>query len=213
MFKNAVIIAGGFGTRMLPLTNYIPKPLVVVNDKPLIQHALDFLNRNDITNVSVTYGHKAPQLLNYVGYKVSSLINTVERDNAYFLYNSVVKYINEPIIVMPCDIIVDIDLNKLYSEYVNLNEPPICIVPIKASKDADYIHTNNNQVVKITRNDESLLCASGIQIINPHKVNKLGNPQNNFYNVWMHMINQKSLYVTNTQPVHWKAYDNLKDII
>lgn len=212
MFKNAVIIAGGFGTRMLPLTDYVPKPLVRVDDKPLIQYTLDLFYKNNIKNVTVTYGHKAPQLVEYVASKAAALVNTIEKDNAYFLYNTVVQYINEPVIVSPCDIIIDIDMIELYKEYISLGEPPICIVPIKANDNADYIHTDKNRVTKITRAEVSGLCASGIQIINPSKVNKLGDQHSNFYDVWTDMINTNNLYITNTQPLYWKAYDNLKDI-
>lgn len=212
MFKNAVIIAGGFGTRMLPLTEYVPKPLVKVENKPLIQYTLDLFYKNNIKNISITYGHKAPQLVEYVADKAAALINTIDQDNAYFLYNTIIQYINEPVIVSPCDIVIDIDMVKLYDEYINMGEPTICIVPIKANDSADYIHTDKNRVTKITRTEISGLCVSGIQIINPSKVNKLGNQHNNFYDVWMDMISTNNLHITNTQPLYWKSYDSLKDI-
>lgn len=43
---NAVIMAGGFGTRMRPLTASIPKPMVPVAGKPLMQHVVELLARH-----------------------------------------------------------------------------------------------------------------------------------------------------------------------
>lgn len=213
MFNNAVIIAGGAGLRMMPLTKYVPKPLIEVEEIPLIQYALDFFKKHKVSNVSVTYGHKAPLLLNYLHDKVATLVNTTNKDNAYFLFNTVIKYIDEPVIICPCDLILDIDLVQLYSEYVSLGQPPLCIVPIPAAKDADYIHTEGGAVTEITRNKPSSICASGIQVLNPHKINTLVSPKDNFYHVWMELISNRALHVTQTQPTKWKAFDNLKNIV
>ena len=46
---NAVIMAGGFGTRLRPLTASIPKPMVPVGDKPLMQHVVEHLARHGFT--------------------------------------------------------------------------------------------------------------------------------------------------------------------
>ncbi len=213
MFKSAVIIAGGFGSRMLPLTKYIPKPLVEVDDKPLIQYALDFFKKHEVSNVSVTYGHKASLLLDYLQDGVDTLINTTNRDNAYFLFNTIVKHINEPIIVCPCDLILELDLNQLYQEYVSMGEPALCIVPMAATADADFIHTSQGVVTEITRSRSSNICASGIQVLNPYKINNLIEPKANFYDVWMDLISKQSLFVAQVQPTKWKAFDNIKDIV
>ena len=213
MFSHAVIIAGGFGARMMPLTKYVPKPLIEVDGKPLIQYALDFFKKHEIESITVTYGHKHDLLLDYVGSDVASMINTIDKDNAYFLFNTIVRYIDKPVIVCPCDLIIEIDMEQLYQEYAQLGEPALCIVPIPASANADFIHSKDSQVTKITREDISQVCASGIQIINPAKINRTITPKDNFYDVWMELIKAEAMYITKTQPISWKAFDNLKDII
>lgn len=212
-FKSGLIIAGGFGTRMLPLTNYIPKSLIEVNKKPLIQHMIDFFKSHKIDTIIVTYGYKAPVLIEYINSEVNLLVNTINKDNAYFLFNTPIKFINEPIIVCPCDLIIDIDLQMLYKEYIQLQEPPLCIIPINANDNADFIHSENGIVTQITRDTPSNICASGIQIINPFKVNAFIKPYNNFYDVWKALIAKKLLFISKIQPQKWQAFDNLKDII
>lgn len=212
MFKDAVIIAGGMGSRMLPLTEYVPKPLVKVNDVPLIQYVINFLTANNIDNINVTYGYKGDMLVSEVADKVQSLINTTGKDNSYFLFNTNIKWIDRPIIVCPCDMIVQIDLEEVYKEYVNLGEPIACIVPVKTELDADSIISNNNLITNISRTVRSGLYASGIQILNPYKINKLITPLDNFYQVWQSLIEKKLLHVTNTMPYTWKIFDRIEDL-
>ena len=213
MFKKAVIIAGGLGSRMRPLTDYVPKPMVRINEKPLIGHVIDFFNSHNITDISITYGHLAPILLNYVYDKSTSLINTINKDNAYFLFNSDIKYLDEPIIVCPCDLIIDVDFKKVYEEYNSLDEPAACIIPILANNNADYIHSIDGRVVKIVRDQPSNICASGLQILNPAKINSIVDSNNNFYDVWSSLIEKNSLCVTKTNPHIWKAFDSINNLI
>lgn len=62
----AMILAAGLGTRMRPLTNHLPKPLLSVGGKPLIVWHLERLKRNGFQNIVINIawlGHKIPELL------------------------------------------------------------------------------------------------------------------------------------------------------
>ena len=54
----AVVMAGGFGTRLRPLTDTTPKPLLQVGDRPLIEHILGQLHAGGVRHVSVTTHYK-----------------------------------------------------------------------------------------------------------------------------------------------------------
>lgn len=62
MSLQAVILAGGLGTRLRPLTNTIPKPLVPVGGRPFIFHLLALLSRQGITDVILCSGYLGEQL-------------------------------------------------------------------------------------------------------------------------------------------------------
>ena len=64
--KQAMIFAAGMGTRLKPLTDVIPKALVPVGDKPLLQIVLERLLDADIRNVVVNVHHKSAQICNYL---------------------------------------------------------------------------------------------------------------------------------------------------
>ena len=211
-FKTAVIIAGGEGSRMRPLTKYVPKPLVEVEGLPLILHVIYFLRSNGIDNIYVTYGYKGSMVLDCVNNEVDGFINTNGKDNSYFLYNTVVKHIDEPIVVCPCDMITNLDLSHVYGEYQTFKRPAGCLVPVQTTLDADTIISENNIVKSISRDYRTGLYASGVQILNPLAINQLTKPENNFYKVWANLIELQQLYVTKSMPTQWKIYDTLKDL-
>jgi MurNAc alpha-1-phosphate uridylyltransferase len=64
--KKAMVLAAGYGTRLLPLTERMPKPLVPVADKPMIEYALDRLLAYGIEEVVVNVSHHKEQLLDYL---------------------------------------------------------------------------------------------------------------------------------------------------
>ncbi len=63
----AMILAAGLGTRLRPLTETLPKPLVTVAGRPLIDHALETVARAGITEVVINLFHLAEMVADYVG--------------------------------------------------------------------------------------------------------------------------------------------------
>jgi NDP-sugar pyrophosphorylase family protein len=215
MFKYAVIYAGGEGTRMLPLTQYVPKGLIQIKGIPLIDYALKFLKHNDIEQIYVTYSYKSEQILTYLKDKVSGFINTTNKDNSYFLYNSFIKHIDEPIVCMPCDIIVNLDLKDVYNKYCQIQDPVHALIPVNAKKgiSGDYITTSDNSIINLDRNTNTGIYACGIQITTPALLNKITKPVDNFYGVWKQLINRNQLHLINIKPRTWRAYDSINDLI
>ena len=64
--KNAMVLAAGYGTRLKPLTDRMPKPLVPVAGKPMIEYALDKLPAYGIEEVVVNVSHHKEQLVDYL---------------------------------------------------------------------------------------------------------------------------------------------------
>ena len=211
-FKTSLILSGGLGSRMKPITNYIPKALVEVYCKPLIRHVFNMLG--DVKKY-VTYGHKSDVLFNEVGLEVDGFINTTDKDNSYFLYNTTIKHINEPIIVSPCDMIIDINLDKVYMDYINLGSPAIMVIGVTPVEgvDGDYIEYDDvNEIIRLDRENITDKYCSGLQIINPYKVNGITQERDNFYGVWEQLKNMGELKVSNIVPTKWKCYDSIKQL-
>ncbi len=75
----AVILAGGLGTRLIPVTLEIPKPLIPVQGRSLTEHTLDVLKKAGIKEATLAVGYKAEQIMDYfknkdVGVKLSYIV-------------------------------------------------------------------------------------------------------------------------------------------
>jgi mannose-1-phosphate guanylyltransferase len=63
----AIILAGGLGTRLRPLTNETPKPLLPVGGKPIVEHAINNFKKYGITDIILSIGYKADKIKDYFG--------------------------------------------------------------------------------------------------------------------------------------------------
>lgn len=60
--RNAMVLAAGLGTRMRPITNTIPKPLIRIGGKPMLDYVLDILAQASVANVVVNVHYLADQM-------------------------------------------------------------------------------------------------------------------------------------------------------
>ncbi|PIN78250.1 hypothetical protein COV16_06130 [Candidatus Woesearchaeota archaeon CG10_big_fil_rev_8_21_14_0_10_34_8] len=65
--KKALILAGGKGTRLYPITKEIPKPLVPLHDKPILQHTIELFKKYGITDIIISIGYKGDKIKEYFG--------------------------------------------------------------------------------------------------------------------------------------------------
>ncbi len=63
--RQAVILASGEGVNMRPFTYEIPKPLIPVNSRPLLEHVIDLLRQHEITNIVITISHLGAKIKNH----------------------------------------------------------------------------------------------------------------------------------------------------
>ena len=214
MINHVIILAAGRGIRLRPMTNKIPKAMVKVNSQTLILQGIKKI-RKFIKNIHITVGYKGSMLAKHViENNVNSVINTDKKGNAWWIFNFPFKYINEPVFVLTCDNITNINFNLLEKDYIKKNKPPCLLVPVKPVKglEGDYIHKKNSIVTKLSRKQKSDIYCSGIQIINPYKINEILNETQNFNTVWRNLISKKKLIVSDILPQKWFTIDNIKQL-
>ena len=184
--EHAVVMAAGRGHRMMPLTAAMPKPMAPFKDTTLIAHGIGRL-RNQIPNIHITVGYKGAMLAQHViEHGVTSVFNTDEKPNSWWIYNTLLQHLDVPVYVLTCDNIVDLDLDLLEKEYQDLSEPACMLVPVKPVNglEGDYIRHTNQVVEDIDRHKPSDIYCSGIQVLNPRKVNELTSDIGDFYSVY-----------------------------
>ena len=208
-------MAAGRGQRMMPLTNDIPKAMAVVDGITLISQGIINIKKH-LDNVYITVGYKGSMLASHViENNVSAVFSTEGKGNAWWIFNTLVKYINEPIIVLTCDNIIELDMDSLSKDYFAQGEPACMIVSVKpvAGLEGDYIFKDENNLInELNRNKISEVYCSGIQILNPSKINGLVSNTEDFYDVWKTLIEKKEIKCSNIQPSKWMSIDTLDQL-
>ncbi|AIH04364.1 MULTISPECIES: nucleotidyltransferase family protein [Thermodesulfobacterium] len=67
MVKEAIVLAGGLGTRLRNVIKDIPKPMADINGKPFLEYVLKYLSHMEIKNVVLSVGYKHESIINYFG--------------------------------------------------------------------------------------------------------------------------------------------------
>ena len=217
MINTAIILAAGKGRRMLPLTKKIPKALIKIKNKTLIERKISSLKKINIKNIHVTVGHKSFLLSKYLSKRnINSIINTEGHDNAWWIKNSILGSINEYVLLTTCDSIINLNKKFLINEIKNnLNYPCILLI-VKPNKNfkGDYIILKNKKIDEISRKKKTKLFASGIQIINPYKINKIVKSKkiDNFNKLWSFLIKKNKIGYTKIYKKKWSSFDTLEQI-
>ena len=106
----ALILAAGFGKRLQPVTNTIPKSMIEVNGTPLLVNALNNLASLGITDIGIVVGHMAGYIREHIGNewngaKVSYYENAryLETNNIVSLYNAA-SFCDDDMLMLECDI-------------------------------------------------------------------------------------------------------------
>jgi len=114
----AIILAGGLGTRLRSVVSDVPKPMALINNKPFLEYILEFLNNQNIKKIVLSVGYKWEIIKNYFGnkYKNIELIYNVEKKQLGTggAIKDSLKYVNgNEVYVLNGDTFFDIDLSKM----------------------------------------------------------------------------------------------------
>ena len=207
-------MAAGRGARLMPLTDIVPKAMVPYAGSTLIAIGIDKI-RAHIPNIYITVGYKGAMLASHViEHNVTAIFNTEGHDNAWWIFNTLMKHLNEPIFVLTCDNVTDLDFEMLSNEYFSFDSPACMVVPVKPVEglEGDYIFHDNNVVKKLSRTEPADSYCSGIQVLNPYKINQLMEPVENFYDLWSRLIEQQQLYSSRSFPSKWFVVDTVEQL-
>ena len=187
-----VIMAGGKGTRLEPFTKVLPKPLVPVHDKPIIEHIIERFTEVGCNEFHLTVNYKGRILKAYFEelqpkYKVNFVEEEVPLGTAGSL-RSFDGQFNQPFFVTNCDIIVKTDYVSLYEFHLKGGYD----VTLVAS-DKEYIIpygtcelNGGGHLSHINEKPKyDFLINTGLYVLNPNVLKSI--PENNVYHI-THLI-------------------------
>lgn len=112
-----VIMAGGFGMRLRPLTSNFPKPMVYVANKPMMEHILDLLKKHNLTDIVALLYFQPEEITSYFGdgkrfgVKIEYVLATANYGTAGSVRNAK-DFLNDRFLIISGDVLTDIDLSK-----------------------------------------------------------------------------------------------------
>jgi len=126
MIKEAIILAGGLGTRFRSVIKDIPKPMADICGRPFLSYIFDFLSNQGIEKVVLSVGYKWETIKNYFGdqYENMKLEYAVEDKTLGTgggLKNALKHVLSEEVFVLNGDSIFNIDFHLFYSLHKKKN--------------------------------------------------------------------------------------------
>ncbi len=121
MISRAVIMAGGLGRRLYPYTAVLPKPLVPIGDRPILELLILQLRGAGVTHVTLATGHMAELVMAFFGsgqkYGIEIDYTLEEKPLGTVGPLGVIDGLDETFLVMNGDVLTDIDFQKLVEHH------------------------------------------------------------------------------------------------
>lgn len=184
-----IIMAGGKGTRLKPITNILPKPLIPVGEKTILENIMDRFKNVGCNEFYISVNYKAEMIkhyfdtLNNFDYKITYLEEEKPLGTAGSLYLLKDK-ISKTFFVSNCDIIIDTDYSDIL-KYHEDNHNELTIIAALKHYPIPYgtIETGVNGLLEslIEKPELTFKINSGMYILEPHLLNEV--PKNEFFHI------------------------------
>jgi len=148
----ALIMAGGKGERLRPFTDTVPKPMLMVGDKPIIEHNVDRLISYGITEIFISVKYLKEQIIDYLGDGSAKGISikyiTEEVPLGTIGALSLIENIKyDDILVMNSDLLTNIDLEDFFEYFQNhAAEMAVASIPYVVNVPYAVLETNHHKV-------------------------------------------------------------------
>ncbi len=225
--KKAMILAAGLGKRMRPLTETIPKPLIKVGPKNLLERSIELLSKMGIDELVINTYHLSEEIDNFLknkNYGISINLSKEKEllDTGGGILNATKKFENKPFFVLNPDTIWNKDyyeeLKILENSYLENNKPTLLLVNKNNSHDksfkGDFNFIENNHIIRGLNNQYIF---TGAQIINRSIFDGIKKNVFSMNEVWNHMIEKKKLLGQESNQIFFhvnniKVYEELNKL-
>jgi glucose-1-phosphate thymidylyltransferase len=122
--RTAVILSGGEGVRLRPITHDIPKGLVRVGEKPLLEWVIEWLKENGVSDLVIGVAYLKEKIMHHFGdgkrfgVDIRYSVHTVEGGTAEGLRLAITRFVDEPsFFALNGDQITDLNLKSMYRDH------------------------------------------------------------------------------------------------
>ena len=209
----AIILAGGRGKRLRPITDKIPKPLIPINNKPLIERTINYLKRYGINEIIISSGYKSNLIENFLkkkknfGCKIIFSTEKTPLGTGGAIKKALMYVDEESFLVLNGDIITNIDLKKILKK-------PNTIAANELKTKFGTMNIKNNKILKFNEKKDvtNVWMNPGIYHLSKdieRLIPKKGSLEGI---VFPKMAKNKTLETVKFKNVLWFSIDSHKDI-
>lgn len=183
---DAVLMAGGKGERLRPLTEHTPKPLLPVGDKAIIDYNIDNLAYYGVKNISVTVNYLKEQLEEHFAREYNGIKVQCVREPRFLgtigSLRFVEKFKNNAILVMNSDLFTNIDLEDFYLQFVETGaDMAAAAIPYSVSVPYGIFNVNEENITGLTEKPTyNYYANAGIYLIKREMLDLI--PADTFFN-------------------------------
>ena len=183
---DAVLMAGGKGERLRPLTERTPKPLLPVGDKAIIDYNIDNLAYYGVKNISVTVNYLKEQLEDHFSEERNGIQVRCVREPRFLgtigSLRFVQKFENDTILVMNSDLFTNIDLEDFYLHFMESGaDMSAAAIPYSISVPYGIFNVNEDNITGLTEKPTyNYYANAGIYLIKREMLDLI--PADTFFN-------------------------------
>lgn len=183
---DAVLMAGGKGERLRPLTEHTPKPLLPVGDKAIIDYNIDNLTYYGIKNISVTVNYLKEQLEEHFTTEQNGIKVQCVREPRFLgtigSLRFVEKFENDTILVMNSDLFTNIDLEDFYLQFIETGaDMSAAAIPYSISVPYGIFNVNEDKITGLSEKPTyNYYANAGIYLIKKEMLDLI--PEDTFFN-------------------------------
>ncbi|MGD0583545.1 MAG: nucleotidyltransferase family protein [Bacteroidales bacterium] len=165
MGREAIILAGGLGTRLRDVVEELPKSMAPVNGKPFLAYILDHMTGYGFTRIILATGYKNRVVSNYFGdqWKGARLIYSVEKEplgTGGAIHLALSQTVSENIFVLNGDTLFTLNFNELEGSF--LKDGPIMTIALKPMTDFDRYGSVTLEGNRLVSFNEKKFCREGV---------------------------------------------------
>ena len=208
----AIILAGGRGKRLRPITDYVPKPLIPIKNIPIIEWQIKYLKKFGISEAIICSGYKTEMIENYLKNKKLGIKITFSIENKPLGTGGAIKKAGKKIkdksfLVINGDTITNIDLKKLIKK-------DNAIAAIQLRTKFGILQTDQDKIIKFDEKKEikNVWMNAGIYHLKKETIKELPNVGDIEKTLFVDYAKKEKLSTIKFTNSKWYSVDSFKDM-
>ena len=208
----AIILAGGRGKRLRPITDYVPKPLIPIKNIPIIEWQIKYLKKFGVSEIIICSGYKTEMIENYLnnkklGIKITFSIEKKPLGTGGAIKKAGKKIKEKSFIVINGDVITNIDIKKLLKK-----ENSIASIQLKTK--FGILQTTKDKIIKFDEKKQisDVWMNAGIYHLKKETIKELPNIGDIEKTLFPDYAKKEKLSTIKFMNSKWYSIDSFKDM-